>query len=176
MRVKTISVGFGTLFGFLLCWGTFGQPDAIRRMLLLEDAYLYLMFASAVAVGAMGVRLVHRLRDMPLPKTKPERRHVVGAAIFGAGWAVSDACPGPIATQLGRGFGWSLCTAGGIVLGILLYLRRQESADRSRAEFTFASRPESSSTVVASSSARASLMASSPIASRRSSTGRADFE
>jgi uncharacterized protein len=113
MRTKAISVAFGTVFGFLLCWGTFGNPDAIRRMLLLEDAYLFEMFAIAVLVGSVGVRLVQRRRGTPLPKAMPERRHFVGAAIFGTGWAISDACPGPVATQLGRGFGWSLCTAGG---------------------------------------------------------------
>jgi hypothetical protein len=129
MRTKGISVAFGTVFGFLLCWATFGNPDAIRRMLLLKDAYLYEMFVTALVVGGIGVRLVQRRRGERIAKTMPERRHVVGAVIFGTGWAICDACPGPVATQLGRGFGWSLCTAGGILIGILLYLRREERAE-----------------------------------------------
>ena len=133
MRTRLIATGFGTIFGFVLCWATFANPEAIRRMLLLEDAYLFLMFFSALAVGSVGVRLVHRHRGIPLPVTRPERRHVVGATIFGLGWAISDACPGPIAAQLGRGFGWSLCTAAGMVLGIVLYFRRQERAALARA-------------------------------------------
>ena len=128
MRVRAIAVAFGTIFGFFLCWATFANPEAIRRMLLLEDAYLFLMFGSALAVGSIGVRLLHRYQRIPLPVTQPEQRHFVGAAIFGTGWAISDACPGPVAAQLGRGFGWGLCTAAGIVLGIVLYFRRQERA------------------------------------------------
>jgi uncharacterized protein len=60
---------------------------------------------------------------------RPERRHIVGSALFGAGWAISDACPGPIAAQVGQGFAWSLFTLAGVVIGVALYLRRQERAE-----------------------------------------------
>ena len=53
-----------------------------------------------------------------------ERRHVVGSAIFGVGWAVSAACPGPIVAQLGAGIAWGVATSAGLVLGIGLYLAR----------------------------------------------------
>ena len=56
---------------------------------------------------------------------RPERRHFVGSVIFGIGWAIADACPGPIATQLGQGVAWSLFTIVGLVLGIVLFLRRR---------------------------------------------------
>jgi uncharacterized membrane protein YedE/YeeE len=49
----------------------------------------------------------------------------VGSVLFGIGWGVSDACPGPIATQLGQGVWWSLFTIAGLATGITLYLRRQ---------------------------------------------------
>jgi uncharacterized membrane protein YedE/YeeE len=133
MRIRAVATGFGIVFGFVLCWATFANPEAIRRMLLLEDSYLFLMFACAVAVGSVGVRLLHRRQGLPLPVTRPEGRHVVGAAIFGLGWAISDACPGPVAAQLGRGFGWGLCTTAGIVIGIALYFRRQERAEETAA-------------------------------------------
>ena len=44
---------------------------------------------------------------------------------FGIGWGVSDACPGPIATQLGQGVWWSLFTIAGLATGITVHLRRQ---------------------------------------------------
>ena len=59
----------------------------------------------------------------------PERRHVTGALIFGVGWGVSDACPGPIATQLGQGIGWALWTLTGVLLGVYLFLRNSEETE-----------------------------------------------
>lgn len=103
-------------------------------MLLLEDPYLYLMMATAVAVGFIGVRLLRRfgvralLTGTPVAWTsdRPERRHVVGAAIFGAGWAVTDSCPAPIAGQLAHGVPWSVVTIAGVLLGIFLFFRAQD--------------------------------------------------
>ena len=38
MRVRAAAAAFGALFGFMISWGHFTDPDAIRAMLLLEDA------------------------------------------------------------------------------------------------------------------------------------------
>ena len=133
-RVRVASVLLGVGFGFLLSWGQFIDPDRIRDMLLLRDSYMWLMFATAVAVGFVGLRLMRRaglrsaLTDRPIAwvTARPERRHVTGAATFGVGWAVSDVCPGPIAAQLGQGIAWSVLLLAGVALGIDLFLRRQE--------------------------------------------------
>ena len=133
IAVRAVAVAAGIAFGFVLCWAGFADPDRIRAMLLFEDWYLYPMFASAVATGFVGLRLVRGQRALitrdavSWVTAPPERRHVVGSLIFGAGWAVADACPGPIAAQLGFGAVWSLCTAFGVVAGIELYLRRGEA-------------------------------------------------
>jgi uncharacterized protein len=58
----------------------------------------------------------------------PRRPHVVGSVIFGVGWALADACPGPIATQVGQGVLWSLFTITGVVAGIVLSQRAGASA------------------------------------------------
>jgi uncharacterized membrane protein YedE/YeeE len=135
MRVRIVAVAAGVAFGFMISWAGFGDPNRIRSMLLFEDWYLYPMFVTAVAVGFVGLRILRGTgaralvtRDLVAWTTmRPERRHVVGSLIFGAGWAVADACPGPIAVQLGFGAVWSLCTAVGVVAGIALYLRRLEA-------------------------------------------------
>jgi uncharacterized membrane protein YedE/YeeE len=140
-RVRAASALLGAGFGFLLSWGQFVDPDRIRDMLLLRDSYMWLMFASAVAVGFVGLRLLRRARVRSLltgepvawTTARPERRHVVGAAIFGVGWAVSDVCPGPVAAQLGQGIGWSVPLLAGIGLGVLMFLRRQERPARDHA-------------------------------------------
>jgi uncharacterized protein len=60
---------------------------------------------------------------------RPERRHIVGSLVFGVGWGVSDACPGPIATQIGQGIGWGLWTLAGVVIGVYVFLRRSEETE-----------------------------------------------
>ncbi len=129
--VKVASVLLGAGFGFLLSWGRMTDPDAIQAMLLLEDFYLYLMMASTIAVAMPGLLLLKRLQKtaaltgetIDLTRQKPTRNHVVGAAIFGLGWAVAATCPGPISAQLGQGYAWALVTLPGMLLGVYAALR-----------------------------------------------------
>jgi uncharacterized membrane protein YedE/YeeE len=138
MRKALTGLGFGVVFGFLLAWSRFTDPDVIRKMLLLQEAYMYLIFASAVAVGFVGIRLLRRRRAHALVTgepigwtiAKPQRNHVVGSVLFGLGWAVSNSCPGPIAAQLGQGVGWTLFTIAGLGLGVSVYARRQRAEAR----------------------------------------------
>jgi uncharacterized protein len=128
-KVRTASALLGVGFGFLLSWGQMTNPDAIRNMLLLNDAYLYLMMASCVGVSFVGLRVLKARQArtiltneaIALPTQKPERRHIYGAAIFGLGWAIADTCPGPITAQLGQGYAWSLVTVTGMICGVMLY-------------------------------------------------------
>jgi uncharacterized membrane protein YedE/YeeE len=123
----------GAVFGLTLSWSGMTSPDVLRDGLLFRDAYLMLYFASALATAFVGMRVLKVLQARavltgePVSWTTvgPERRHVVGSLLFGAGWAIADACPGPIAAQLGQGVAWSLATTVGLVLGVWLFLRRQ---------------------------------------------------
>lgn len=133
-----VALLFGVVFGFAISWGRFADPDVIRSMLLLEDGYLWFMFVTAVTVAFVGIRLLRAggVRSLiggePVSWTvqRPSGRCVGGAALFGLGWAVSDACPGPVAAQLGQGLVWSVFTALGMGIGISLYLRRERRAAR----------------------------------------------
>ena len=64
---------------------------------------------------------------------RPERRHLVGSVLFGIGWGLAGACPGPIATQLGQGIAWGIPTTIGLVVGIVLFGRLQRRAERAPA-------------------------------------------
>jgi len=134
--VRLAGLLVGLVFGVTLSWTGMSDPDVIRGALLFEEAYLFLFFASAVLVATAGVQLLRRRRVRALltgervdwQPDAPQRRHVVGSVLFGTGWALADACPGPIATQVGQGIAWSLFTIVGVVAGIWLFLRRQPSA------------------------------------------------
>ena len=135
-RPALVATAFGADFGFLLSWGTLTDPDTIHAMLRLQEAYVFLMMGSAVAVGFAGVKLLTRrpsratiTGDPIAPRTDAiGRRHIAGSAMFGLGWAVADTCPGPVAAQLGQGLPWALCTAAGITGGVLLFQARRQAA------------------------------------------------
>jgi hypothetical protein len=124
-------LGIGLVFGVVLSWSGMTSPVVIRGALLFEHAYLFLFFASAVLTATVGCWLLRRLGVRALiggepigwDPQPPARRHIVGSVVFGIGWGISDACPGPIATQLGQGAWWGLWTLAGVVLGIAVFLR-----------------------------------------------------
>ena len=131
MRRRIAGALIGVVFGVMLSWSGMTSPVVIREALLFQASYLYLFMASAVATAALGLWLLRRRPRRALlaktsltwPRERIERRHITGAVIFGVGWGVSDACPGPVATQLAQGIGWALFTLTGIVIGIYAFQR-----------------------------------------------------
>jgi uncharacterized membrane protein YedE/YeeE len=132
--VRLAGLLVGLVFGVVLSWSGMSDPDVIRGALLFEESYLFLFFASAVVVATIGVRLLRGRRSLLTREridwrsTPVQRRHIAGSVLFGTGWALADACPGPIATQLGQGIAWSLFTLAGVVVGIWVFLRQRPSA------------------------------------------------
>jgi uncharacterized membrane protein YedE/YeeE len=134
VRPRLAGLIVGVVFGVVLAWSGMTSPVIIRQALLFQRAYLFLFFASAVLVAAAGLLLLRRLRPRALlvdarvgwAVERPQRRHVAGALLFGVGWGVADACPGPIATQVGQGIGWGVFTMVGVFAGVLLFLRQRQ--------------------------------------------------
>jgi uncharacterized protein len=131
--MKTLAgVAIGIVFGIVISWSGMASPEVIRHALLIEQSYLFLMFASAVATAALGLSLLRRrernavLTGDPLTYGRDaiQRRHIVGSFLFGIGWAVADACPGPIAAQIGQGIPWAVFTLAGVGFGVWLFLRQ----------------------------------------------------
>src|SRR3954454_2504017 len=132
LRTRVAGAVVGAIFGATLCWTGMISPNVIRGALLFENSYLFLFFGSPVLTGVVGLRILKRVRqravltDKPLTfkPERPQRRHVVGALVFGVGWGVADACPGPILAQLGQGIGWGVITFVGVVGGVYFFLRQ----------------------------------------------------
>jgi hypothetical protein len=119
----------GVGFGFVLAWVQLTDPDRIRHMLLLDDAYYYVLMATAMVVGTIGARWLRATGRATWSDAPLARRHVTGSVAFGLGWGISNACPGPIAAQLGQGLFWGLCTLAGFVVGARLHgLRARQDA------------------------------------------------
>lgn len=147
MRRRIAGAAIGLTFGLTLCWSGMSNPVVIRQALLFQKSYLFLFMFSAIATATLGLAIL-RLRErrallMDSPLTwapeRPARRHVVGSLIFGVGWGVADACPGPIATQVGQGVAWALFTLAGAAGGVYLFRRRtrietEPAVDKRQAE------------------------------------------
>jgi uncharacterized protein len=142
---RVVAALIGVVFGLTLSWTALTNPDTIGSGLLFENLYLILFFASAVIVAFVGSQILRRLHPRALLNRervewkieRPERRHLTGAVLFGTGWAIAGACPGPIAAQLGSGVWWSLFTLVGVVIGVVAFLRiearrRADAPDGSR--------------------------------------------
>jgi uncharacterized membrane protein YedE/YeeE len=132
---RATGAAVGIVFGAMLCWTGMSSPNVIRDALLFHDSYLFLFFGSAVLTSAIGLRLV-RGRTTSVTGEKIdwrnppiERRHIVGSLVFGIGWGIADACPGPVATQLGMGIWWSVFTLAGALIGVRIFLRRAEETE-----------------------------------------------
>jgi uncharacterized membrane protein YedE/YeeE len=128
-RLKGLLIGL--VFGVTLSWAGMSSPDVIRDALLFHEGYLFFMFASAVATAALGQAVLRRRAGerLTFPRERVERRHLVGALLFGVGWGVANACPGPIATQIGQGVPWAVFAFAGMLGGIWWFGRVPRSAE-----------------------------------------------
>lgn len=119
---------FGILFGIVLTKSEVISWERVHRMFRFEEAYMYLVILSAVVVGALGVWLIKRLQlptiygEAVTIKEKPfQKGIIIGGILFGLGWAITGACPGPIYSQIGSGEWLALLTFVGALAGAYLY-------------------------------------------------------
>lgn len=126
-------LGFGIVFGFLLHKGGATKYDVIVGQLLLTDFTVLKIMLSAVAIGMIGVYAMKSMGMIKLSiKSGSVGMNVIGASIFGVGFAVLGYCPGTIAGAVGNGY-LDAITGGlaGIVIGTwvfaIMYPRLKES-------------------------------------------------
>ena len=101
----------------------------IYEMFRFESFHMYGIIGSAVAVGVIGVALIkkYKLKDLsgkPIEfhdKEKSIARYLIGGTIFGLGWAMTGACPGPMFVLLGYGVYAIAIVIASAILGTFLY-------------------------------------------------------
>lgn len=136
MNLRVAALGLGVVTGFVFAWARMTDPDAFHRMLSLDSPRIYMLMGAAVAVAFAGARLLRGHAALLTGKridwstTRPTRSHVVGSVLFGIGWAISEACPGPTAAQLGAGRVLAVAVAAGVLCGVALQPRLARAADQ----------------------------------------------
>ena len=123
-----IALLIGVYFGIVLVKSEVASWFRIHKMFRFEEAHMYLILASAVLVGIVSVALIKRLQlksvggeEIEIKEKKFQKGTIVGGVLFGMGWAITGACPGPIYAQLGSGEYLALISFAGTFVGAYLY-------------------------------------------------------
>ena len=103
------SLLLGTFFGFVLVKAEVVSWFRIQEMFRFESFHMYGVIGNAVLVGIVSIWLLRTFRVKSLtgeviaPKNKPLNvvANITGGIIFGLGWALTGACPGPLYALLG---------------------------------------------------------------------------
>jgi len=101
---------FGMLFGVVLIKSEVVSWFRIQEMFRLQSFHMFGVIGSAVVVGALSVFIIKKFKiktirgeEIILPKKEFKKGQIYGGLIFGFGWAMTGACPGPLYAQLGYG-------------------------------------------------------------------------
>ncbi len=119
----------GLYFGFVLTKAEVVSWYRIQEMFRFQSFHMYGVIGSAIVVGMLSLWLIKRFglktmngEDINInPKTPTYLRYVGGGTIFGLGWALTGACPGPIATLIGSGSSVFLAVLASAVMGTWVY-------------------------------------------------------
>jgi uncharacterized protein len=102
----------GIVFGIAMAKSEAISWYRIQEMFRFQSFHMYGIIGTAVTLGVIGVALIKKfkMRDISgspilfMPKDKSYPRYLFGGIIFGLGWALSGACPGPMVVNIGYGF------------------------------------------------------------------------
>lgn len=128
--MRTISYLFiGIFFGVVMFKSEAASWFRIYEMFKFESFHMYGIIGSALVIGIVMVQLIKRFNIKSfygeeilfLPKKKGIKRTLFGGILFGLGWALAGACPGPMFTLVGAGYVPILVVIFAALLGTYLY-------------------------------------------------------
>lgn len=119
----------GTLFGIVLTKAELISWFRIYEMFKFGAFHMYGVIGSAVALGIVITQIVKRTKMKSLsgdpieiaPKKFSYPRYLIGGTIFGFGWSLTGACPGPLFVQVGNGYLVMLVAIASGLLGTYVY-------------------------------------------------------
>ena len=119
----------GLLFGLILVKAEVLSWFRIQEMFAFQSFHMYGIIGSAVGVGALSVFLIRRMKVKSLEgnvitlqdKAPRYTSAYLGGTLFGLGWAMTGACPGPMYALVGSGTTIMVLAIVAGVLGVLTY-------------------------------------------------------
>jgi uncharacterized membrane protein YedE/YeeE len=119
----------GVFFGIVMFKSEAASWFRIYEMFQFGSFHMYGIIGSALALGVIGVQIIKRKNIKPIdgsemslqPKSKGLFRYLFGGIIFGLGWALAGACPGPMYVLIGARYPAILITVFGALAGTFMY-------------------------------------------------------
>ncbi|UBM58542.1 YeeE/YedE family protein [Marinilongibacter aquaticus] len=124
LKFSLVGIAFGIIFvkSEVINW------YRIQEMFRLQSFHMYGIIGSAVLVGMLSVWLIKKFNIKTLSgdtiSLKPKQFHkgqIFGGLLFGLGWALTGACPGPLFAQIGHGQLGVVFTLISAIFGTWLY-------------------------------------------------------
>jgi len=119
----------GILFGIIMSKSEAISWYRIQEMFRFQSFHMYGLMGTAVVLGSLAVFLIKKFKindysGKPIifhHKDKSFPRYIIGGTIFGLGWALTGACPGPMFVNIGHGYFGMLIVIFGALVGTYLY-------------------------------------------------------
>ena len=118
----------GLLFGVIFVKAEIISWFRIQEMFRLQSFHMYGVIGSAVMVGMLSVWIIRRFNiktlqgeSVVIPKKEFNKGNIYGGLMFGLGWAITGACPGPLFAQIGYGATVIIVTLLSAVAGTWVY-------------------------------------------------------
>ena len=118
----------GIFFGVVLTKGEAISWYRMQEMFHFQSFHMFGIFMTAIPVGAISVLLIKKFsiktskREVVSIPDKPFNKGIIfGSLIFGFGWALTGACPGPLYAQLGSGVLVTIVTITAALFGTWTY-------------------------------------------------------
>lgn len=118
----------GIIFGCIFIKAEIASWFRIQEMFRLESFFMYGVISTAIIVAAISVWLIKKFNiktiqgeTITFEDKKFSKGQIYGGLIFGMGWAITGACPGPLFAQIGSGFTVVVITLLSAVLGTWIY-------------------------------------------------------
>lgn len=118
----------GVLFGIFLVKAEVISWFRIQEMFRLQAFHMYGVIGSAVAVGMLSVFLIKKFNIKTLSgepitfyRKSYNQGNIYGGLLFGFGWALTGACPGPLFAQIGSGATVVVVTLLSAIAGTWMY-------------------------------------------------------
>jgi uncharacterized membrane protein YedE/YeeE len=118
----------GLFFGIIFVKAEIISWYRIQEMFRLQSFHMYGVIGSAVVVGVISIWIIKKFNiktiyseDIKIPKKDFNKGQIYGGLVFGLGWAITGACPGPLYAQIGNGFTVVVVTLLSAIFGTWLY-------------------------------------------------------
>ncbi len=118
----------GTLFGIILIKAEVISWFRIQEMFRLQSFHMFGVIGSAVIVGIISVWLIRKFNiktiygePIEFVNRKLNKGNIIGGLLFGSGWALTGACPGPLFAQIGTGATATIITLLSAIAGTWCY-------------------------------------------------------